>query len=155
MQSTGHQPNTGFAFDMAGSVNSGSVLSGLSSTTFSLGTGSGANDTGATYTAEVFAHNPTQGIFCGSYVGTGAAKEIVTGFPVGLFICVTATPGGTRIVDIVTGTGSHILANTSGNVEVAGGVNSFNSNGITLGSNDLNTSASTYDFIAIANPAVF
>ena len=63
----------------------------------------GFNGTGLNYVAELFAHNPTQGIYCGFYTGNGTTQKITTGFTVGLLI--TPTSGGTLFADIETGTG--------------------------------------------------
>lgn len=146
------------AIYLDGSANQGSVFKVATSATFGVISNGGANTSGENYIVELFAHNPAQGIFCGTYTGTGSAGlKLTTGFPVGLLITIyfDVVTGGTMIADIKTGTSSHIHANTLGNIEVAGSVASFDSDGVTLDSNNLNKSAETYYYIAVADPDQF
>ena len=144
---------TGYPLD--GSAGAGGIFQAATTSTFGLGNNDRNNKIGDTFIAEIFAHNPAQGVFCGTYTGTGSAGlKLTTGFPGGMLITLQ-TQGATRIADIKTGTSSHILANTVGNTEVAGSVASFDSDGFTLDSNGLNISAETYLYIAIADPALF
>ena len=157
MRSTGLSPTTA-GLSMDGVAQQSGMFGTMTTTDFGLGSDSRGNNSGDTYIAELFAHNPLQGVYCGTYTGTGASLKITTGFPVGLFICVTSAPiapGGTRIADIKAGTATHIFADSSGNVEIGGSVASFDSDGVTLTGNGFNTSAAEYIYIAIADPAQF
>jgi hypothetical protein len=147
-------------YNLNGNSGVGLAFGVVDSSTFGLGTTDQTNESGDNFICELFAHNPTQGIFCGTYTGTGASGlKLTTGFPVGLLITqatsANATNRGTHIADIVTGTGTHIHAQETGIIEVAGSVTSFDSDGVTLNSNGLNGLGETYYYIAIADPLQF
>ena len=112
----------------------------------------GFNFLGSDYVAELFAHNPDAGIFCSLYTGNGGTQKITTGFPVGLLIA--PTNAGTKFADIENGTGSHLDANVNGMTQIAGGITSFDSDGITV-SGLLNTNGQVYYYVAIADPKQF
>lgn len=125
-------------------------------TNFSLGNFTQVNQSGTNYVAYVFAHNPAAGIFCGTYTGTGTSgNKITTGFPVKTFI--TKSQGSTEwfVADKDLTTANHIDLDSTAQ-SVAGGPQSFDSDGITLNS-DLgsNQSGQQYWFIAIADPSLF
>ncbi|MFT6988216.1 MAG: hypothetical protein ACJASL_000176, partial [Paraglaciecola sp.] len=127
-----------------------------------VGTWTGINQSGNGIAAYLFAHNPTKGIFCGSYTGTGAAgNAVVTGFPVGwLMVKRTDASADWFIVDVVRSGGptmsNYLLANTS---VVEGTTTLFfaNADGFTVNAvtSDLNASGGNYIFMAIADPALF
>lgn len=163
--SIGAQPTTRIV-DVSAQVDSetGAYL-GSTASDFSISASGRINESGKNYIVELFAHNPAQGVFCGSYTPTGSSgQKIVTGFPVGKVIffgngnnSAVASGGGMSIADKVTGTGSHIRIESTGSSIVGGSVQSFDSDGFTLDSGRLNNNsfAGNYGFIAIADPALF
>jgi len=132
---------------------------GNTSTTFGLGSDPVTNGFGFTYIAEIFAHNPDAGIFCGSYAGDGiSGLKIVTGFAVGWFFSVPTSSisnVGALVADIRTGTLSHLNERSTASVEVVGSVVSFDSDGVTLSNNNFNVNNESYSFVAIADPLLF
>lgn len=125
------------------------------STTFSLGTSTIVNGSGRTYQTHLLAHNPPAGMFGGSYTGTGTSGNfILLGDD---FNPVTIIwkgdknePGG--IFDKKIGTSSHIEMGALDTSLKAGGPESFNSNGFTVGAtaNDLGIE---YFFFAMSDPS--
>ena len=142
---------------MKNSATSGSVFGTVDSSSFGLSADSKINLSGDNYICELFADNATQGTTGGTYVGTGSAGlKVTTGFPVGVFYSNgISSIIGTLIADIKSGTTSHIECNDSGNTEVAGSVASFDSDGVTLDSNDFNIAGITYYWWAQADPDQF
>lgn len=97
-------------------------------TEFTVGTINGINNSGATYVAYLFAHDPlgpsgdgSDGLIaCGSYTGTGATQEISLGWePQWVMVKRTDSTGDWQMSDIMRGAtydgaGQALLANTSG-----------------------------------------
>lgn len=131
------------------------VYGPFSAATITIGSQDFMNEVGTTYIVQCFAHNPAQGIYCGTYSGTGLAGNVInTGFPVGWFLTWNNF-ADTYIADKATGTGTHIEIEGVANQAKPGSVASFDANGVTLDGNALNTSGRTYYFIAIADPSQF
>ena len=106
------------------------------------------------FMVQLFADNPAAGIYCGTYEGTGASgNKITTGFAVGTFICGDGdTNRNWTILDKKLGLSSQIQLDSNAQA-IVGGCDSFDSDGITLGSGlDTNASGDTFWFIAIADP---
>lgn len=147
--------------------SSTSVTSGLTwndtdatNTTVTLAASSRTNGSGNRYIAYIWAHNPAKGIYCGSYVGTGAAgNKIVTGFPVGwLMVKRTDTASGWGLYDISRATGNNLdkalLADTSAAETSFHAITSLE-DGFDFTSQTFNISGGTYIFRAIADPLLF
>ena len=151
-------------------LNATSASSGLYSiwddirattTTLTVGTDAAVNSLGGTYISYNFAHNPTKGIFCGSYTGTGSAgNKITTGFPVGwLLVKNTTSARNWSLVDNVRGELNSLLPNTS-NAELVLDFWDLLSDGFEISTaNPTNASnnkvGDNYIFMAIADPAQF
>jgi len=132
------------------------------STEITLGSNSQVNFNGSPFVAYVFAHNPSKGIFCGSYTGTGAAgNKTVTGFPVGwLLVKRTDIADTWAMYDISRGTSmlmdKELLANVT-NAESTFNVGTFDVDGFTNNSvrSNMNAAGGSYIFMAIADPSAF
>ena len=129
-------------------------------TALTLGTNNTVNFVGDNYISYNFAHNPTKGIFCGSYTGTGAAgNKVVTGFPAGwLLVKRTDAADGWQMVDIKRlGTKSLNADLTGAEFTLPNSGIAFDSDGFTVNTSftDLNASGGSYIFMAIADPAQF
>lgn len=124
-------------------------------TEFSLGTNTVANAIGSTYLALVLANDASTGIVTGEYTGTGAGgNKIVTTFQTGTFIAKNLdSVEDWFIFDVEMGTSTHIVFDATAQ-SGAGGVQSFDSDGITLNT-IANTSGDRYFYIAIANKDTF
>ena len=121
----------------------------LTDTTFTVG-GIYTNGSGEDMVAEVFAHNPPAGIYCGSYVGNGGSLKVTIGFPVGFVLASTA--GGARVFD--NKNTYQLILSGSFSEENTGGTATFDEDGFTVSGN-LNNSATTYYYVAIADPDQF
>jgi hypothetical protein len=166
--------NKNIYLDATDAADSGAnpMISGVSSTTFTLATNQNAtmNASGATYVAYLFAHDAggfpvsgggsTNGISCGSYTGNGSATgPVVTlGYePQYVLIKQTSASGqGWGIYDIMRGipTGSddaRLTANTSNSEVVNLDALDLNATGFQLKTSDgaVKASSATYIYIAI------
>lgn len=156
----GHKDATGPAETtrLDGFVGTNNGVQVIPSTTiFSLGSQVKTNRAGAIYIAEVFAHNPIQGIFCGFYIGTGSGtNKFVTGFPVGWIMVVPQVNStGAFIVDIKSGVSDSLRIDITANIGTSDSVQSFDTDGFTLANNALNVVGVRYLFCAIADPDQF
>lgn len=121
-----------------------------STASFTIGSNSAVNANAATYVAYLFAHDPSNFIACGSYVGAGAGTVANIGFEP-QWILVKAISGSSRnwlIVDAATGFTS-VEANTTSTAGAKIAVP--DPNGIQWVASGLDYSASgvTYAYIAI------
>lgn len=151
--------NTGVTIATGATSGTSFYAIGNTSTTFGLGSSSQTNNSGSTFVAELFAHNPSSGVFCGTYLADGiTGLQVITGFPIGWFFAIpsTAVAGvGALIADIRTGTSTYMNETSIASVQQLNSVFSFDSDGITLLGNDFNVSGETYRFIAVADPLQF
>ena len=127
-------------------------------TALTLGTSLATNESGVGYTAYLFAHNPTKGIYCGTYTGTGVSNTlpITTGFPVGWVITKSITNGsqwyiydnarGSSLVNGIALIGS----STAGDTPNFNGVQ-FDADGFSVTGDFNNVLAQEYIFMAISN----
>ena len=131
-------------------------------TGLTLGNIPATNGNGNRFISYNFAHNPTKGIFCGSYTGTGAAgNKITTGFPVG-WVMVKRTSGTADwcILDVSRGMAGATQPYLRANTTAAEASTSFvvtETDGFTvnLTGADANGLGDNYIFMAIADPAQF
>jgi hypothetical protein len=125
-------------------------------TALTLGINGNVNLAGDTFISYNFAHNPTKGIFCGSYTGTASNNVITTGFPVGwLLIKATSFSQNWILVDIKRNSMDNGLAPNLNSGENSGYGISSTSDGFLLSSSSGNTNSATFIFVAIADPAQF
>jgi len=145
-----------------GAVSSdATIFPSLATTTdFEVGNGGNINVLNDNIRAYVFAHNPSMGIFCGSYVGTGAAGNKQTlGFPVGA-IPFLKSEGVANWADIDIVRGGDALLNPDTNAaeqDLGASGLTFLSDGFEFeaSSGIMNAVGVTYIFVAIADPAQF
>jgi hypothetical protein len=129
-------------------------------TELTLGTSINVNWNTKEFISYNFAHNPAKGIFCGSYVGTGAAgNKQTTTFPVGWVMPkASSTTGDWPILDIKRATSSDLnktlLANTTA-AETSASVITSLSDGFEFSGSASNALGVTYIYMALADPAQF
>jgi len=128
------------------------------SSVFSIGTLAAVNESGGTYVAYLFAHDPTGIIDCGSYTGNGSATgpTVTLGWqPQFLMIKRTSSTGDWRIYDSARSTANprikKLLANSNAVEDTAGEDVDFNATSFQLKSTDagINASGGTYIYMAI------
>ena len=147
-------------------ITSSSLWNDTSASTSSLtlGTTGSVNANTDNFIAYVFAHNPSKGVFCGSYTGTGAAgNKVVTGFPVGwVLIKSSSLSESWYIFDIkrgivTAGNDSLLFANLTNAESTVADYIDVDSDGFTLNVASAGTNQNTaeYIFMAIADPAQF
>ena len=127
-------------------------------TALTLGATNYSNELNDSFISYNFAHNPSKGIFCGSYVGTGAAgNKQTTTFPVG-WVMIKRTDGTYNwyVFDIKRG-GASALYPDATFTEGAGTDVTFNTDGFELldAHPGTNKTGGNYIFMAIADPAQF
>tara|TARA_R110000851_G_scaffold18660_3_gene58441 strand:- start:1686 stop:2675 length:990 start_codon:yes stop_codon:yes gene_type:complete len=129
-------------------------------TLLTLGVNAQLNGNTVRFISYNFAHNPTKGIFCGIYVGTGAAgNKQTTTFPVGWVVIKRSSDvSDWDIYDVTRSGGSTLNKNLSANTTAAestfAAINSL-SDGFDFTGGSFNVAGSTYIFMAIADPAQF
>ena len=147
----------------ASAVNA-NMWDNTTATSSALTVGTNNNGNGFSYISYNFAHNPTKGIYCGSYTGTGAVgNKITTGFPVGWVMIKKAdSVAAWVILDNVRGVTDASQKVLVPNTNAAENVSTFfdtafDVDGFTLNNQrtELNVSGGSYIFMAIADPAQF
>lgn len=125
---------------------------------FSLGTDTAVNNSGDTYVAYVFAHNPTGAIQCGSYTGNGSTSgpDVSLGWqPQWLLVTRTDSSGGEwNVIDAARGFAAgadKIVTLSSMTAEATADVADPTATGFTLKTTDaaFNAAGATYIFMAI------
>lgn len=122
-----------------------------------LGSTNRNNTLNDNFIAYLFAHNPSKGIFCGSYVGTGAiGNKVVTGFPVGWLLIKRSDSAASWYISDKSRVGNVLNPDTSG-VEQVFSFGSFDSDGFTVDSTntEVNAVSGNYIYVAIADPLLF
>ena len=152
----------------------GSWTTGLTaeptSTSFTVGTGGGVNNSGVNYVAYIFAHddqsfgtNSDEAIVkCGSYTGNGSTTGPVVdlGFePQWLLVKLSSTSGGYWVMldnmrGVTADGATSILYANDSSAEVTSTFASFSSTGFQprTSSNYMNSSGQTYIYVAIRRP---
>lgn len=125
-------------------------------TNINVGTDTGVNANTENYVAYLFAHNPSKGVFCGSYTGNATTSNIITtGFPVGwVLIKEIGNSNSWYLVDIER-SGNFLQADTSSVESTA--LATFQAEGFTITNAgvEVNRSGGDYIFMAIADPTLF
>lgn len=135
-----------------------------SSTEFTLGNDSNVNQSGGTYVAYLFAHDPSPSgvIQCGSYTGNGSATGPVINLgwePQWVMIKNATNVGNWAVLDTARGLGPGaieriIFANTSGSESAAAEVLDTTSTGFQLKSLSFNDNGQTFIYMAIRKEGV-
>lgn len=120
-----------------------------------LGTSADVNANLDNYIAYVFAHNPSKGIYCGSYTGTGVSFNKQTlGIAVDFLIIKRSNANSNwRVFDTARGDANYLFVNSSV-AELVTSDLELQSDGFSVSgsTNDMNNNGSTYIFIAVGEP---